>query len=202
MNLVGVGALPVAPENRPWFRAIQAKYWPSALATTPTSSSPTRFNEGATARPRFQILYLAENHLVALYEVQALLGSPLPPGLVIPNPHGAWTVLNVRVQLQTVADLTNPGNQALLGTTAQELTGDWIGYHHRGVILGSVPTPTGPAPTQQLGAALFAVPHLEGVISLSARVPTHRMLAVFPQKLGTSSFVEFSDPVLGTHRIP
>jgi hypothetical protein len=38
------------------------------------------------------------------------------------------TVLNVDVQLQAVADLTQGSQQQLLETTAQELMGDWRGY--------------------------------------------------------------------------
>jgi hypothetical protein len=201
LNLAGTLALPVSPETGTWYRAIQAKYWPTALSTLHTSSFPSRFNEGPTATPPFQIFYLAESHLIALFEVQALFGSLLPPGLVIPNPHGAWTVLNVQVQLNAVANLTILRHQATLAATAQELTGDWQGYHHRGMIAGSVPLPTAPAPTQELGAALYAVPNLEGFITISARVPTHKILVVFPQKLDPKSYLEFSDPHLGTHRI-
>jgi hypothetical protein len=42
-------------------------------------------------------------------------------------------VLNVDVQLQAVADLTQESQQQLLETTAQELTGDWRGYQQRSV---------------------------------------------------------------------
>lgn len=46
----------------------------------------SRFSPASPADPGFEILYLAENHLVAMFEAQALFGSPLTPGLVIPNP--------------------------------------------------------------------------------------------------------------------
>ncbi len=76
MNLLGCSRLLVSPETRVWYRAIQPQFWTTSLATQQTMVIPSRFNRGASARPQFQILYLAENQMVALFEVQALLGSP------------------------------------------------------------------------------------------------------------------------------
>lgn len=75
---------------------------------------------------------------------------------MIANPRRPWSVINVQVHLQDVADLTPVSQQTLLATTAQELTGDWQGYLQRNA-LTSVSEPIGAAPTQVLGAALFAV---------------------------------------------
>jgi RES domain-containing protein len=192
----GVPSLSTTGLTGTWYRAIQIKFWPTALATSHTASFPSRFNNGSTTSPTFEIMYLAENHQVALFEVQALLGSPLPPGLIVPSPHFTWVVLNVGVNLQVVVDLTKQSVQGKIPTTAQVLTGDWRGYHHRGAIHGSIPHPTAPAPTQVLGAALYGVANLEGFISLSARVPTHKILAVFPQKMlrGCSILFHHPDP--------
>lgn len=86
-----------------WFRAIQPQFWVNALATAHTQTIPTRFGGGNPARPGFEILYLAEDHLVALFEVQALLGSLYPGAAYQPNPASAWSVLNVQVRLSRVA---------------------------------------------------------------------------------------------------
>ena len=85
---------------------------------------PTRFNEGRTAWPQYEILYLAENPTVATFEVQALLGTPGSP---VPNPTtGAWVILDVSVKLQRIADLSHVSmSEVLLDTSAQELTGRW-----------------------------------------------------------------------------
>jgi hypothetical protein len=99
---------------------------------------------------------------------------------VFPHPRQAWITVNVTVQLQAVADLTAVATHSLLETSAQELTGDWLGYQQRGP-LTSVPQPVGLAPTQALGAALFAVPGLEGFRTFSARLPYHSTLIVFPE---------------------
>lgn len=160
----------------------------------------TRFNAGPNAQPPFEVLYLAEDPQVALFEVGALLGPPAQPGGVVAHPRRAWTLINVQVQLQMVADLTLVAQQQLVGTNAQELTGDWEGYHLRGPKT-SVREPVGIAPTQELGAALNQVSGLEAFRTLSARVPYSMTLVVFPQKLQAGSSVEFSHPTLGTHTL-
>ncbi len=202
MNLAGCALLATGPETGVWFRAIQPQYWATALSTAHTTRIPSRYSPATNTHAAFPILYLAENHLVALFEVGALLGSPQPAGGYVPNPRQPWTVLNVQVTLHTVADLSDPGEQHQLLTTAQELTGDWRGYGLRGAQT-PVTGPTGLAPTQLLGAALHARPGLEGFRTLSAKVTTHRNLVLFPDKLHSGSQVVFTDPATGqTSTIP
>src|SRR5215218_8526409 len=98
-------------------------------------------------------------------------------------------IMNVAVNLQRVADLTDPRSQATVQTSAQELTGDWRGYGLRGPGT-SVKGPAGIAPTQELGAALYGAP-VEGFKSLSAKLTDQMILVVFPQKLGPGSTVTF-----------
>jgi RES domain-containing protein len=196
MNLSQCAALQRGPLTGTWYRAIQPQFWTTALATHQTRLIPSRFNAGALATPQFDVLYLSENHLVALFEVQALLGSPTHPGGIIPHPLQVWTVLNVDIQLRAIADLTQESQQQLLETTAQELTGDWRGYQQRSPAT-SVSQPIGVAPTQALGSVLFAVPGLEGFRTLSAKLPYHSNLVIFPQKLEVGSQVVFADPATG-----
>lgn len=142
----------------------------------------------------FEILYLAESPLVALYEVQAMLGSPLH-GVTQPNPYLAWAVLNVDVVLYELADLTDVANQTLIETSAQELTGDWRSYAIRGRTT-TVSGPIGASPTQELGKALYNVPSekaFEGFRTLSAKVPTCMILGVFPKRLGSRSRILIRD---------
>jgi len=96
MNLWACGQLSTSPETQTWYRAIQPQFWTTALQTSQTTTFPTRFNEGANAHPQFEILYLAEDHQLALFEAQALLGSPLTPGSIVPQPRKAWVILNVQ----------------------------------------------------------------------------------------------------------
>jgi RES domain-containing protein len=190
------GGIALAPERGTWYRAIQTHFLPTALSSEHTSIVASRFSDGSPSSPRFEILYLAENHYVALLEVQALTGSPTIPGSLRSSPHSTWTTLNVNVALQHVADLTDLASQSFLDITAQELTGDWLGYLQRGPGT-TVKEPTGSAPTQELGAALFGVPKLEAFVSLSSRVPYHQTLAIFPQKLAPGSRVSWRNPLTG-----
>ena len=66
---------------------------------------------------------------------------------------------------------------------------------------GLVSEPIGLAPTQELGAALYDIPELEGFRTVSSKVPYAMNLVVFPQKLQPGSRVEFAHPTLGTHAI-
>jgi hypothetical protein len=196
MNLAGCGQLATHPENQVWYRAIQPQFWSTALATAHSSRIPSRFSPATNVNPAFPVLYLAEDHQVALFEVGALLGSALPGAVYVPNPLQAWVLLNVHVTLQSVAHLTDVAAQQQLATTAQELTGDWQGYHLRS-FQTSISQPTGQAPTQSLGAALHAVSGLDGFRAISARVPTRRVLVVFPDKLGPGAVLAFTIRRLG-----
>ncbi len=184
----------LAPESGTWYRAIQTHFLPTALSSRHTSVVSSRFSDASPSSPGFEILYLAENHYVALLEVQALMGSPTIPGRLMSSPHSTWTTLNVNVGLQHVADLTDLASQSFLQTTAQELTGDWLGYFQRGPGT-TVKGPTGSAPTQDLGSALFGVPRLEAFKSISPKAPYHQVLVIFPQKLQHRSQVSWFNPL-------
>ncbi len=188
MKLTACKRLALQPVNAIWYRAISAKHWMTALRTEQTAQIPTRFNPGNAAKIPFEILYLAENQLVAYYEVEAIFGPPDQP---VPNPHQSKMLLiDVSVRLQSVADLTDPGQEALLETSAQELTGRWDTY---------LP---GKAPTQRLGAALFATRNIEGFLAISAKMPRCKTLIVLPQKLLESSELVFRDAITRkVHRI-
>ena len=171
-----------------WYRAIAARHWKTALRTDQTAQIPGRFNPGKAATSPFEILYLAENQLVALCEVQAIFG---PPHQAIANPHESKRItVDTSVRLSSVADLTAIDQQALLETSMQELTANWDAYA------------PGEAPTQRLGSALFGTKNVEGFLANSARVPKCKTLIVFPQKLRTGSEIVFEDHITGkVHRI-
>jgi hypothetical protein len=188
MKLSACKQLPLQSVNATWYRAIATKFWKTALKTDHTAQVTTRFNPGEAAKTPFEILYLGENQSVVLYEVEALFGPPERP---IANPHQSKIMLiDVHVRLQSVADLTDPAQQTLLDVSVQELTGNWDTY------------PPGKAPTQRLGAALFATRNVEGFLAISSKMPQCRALVVFPQKLRPGSELIFVDIITGkNHRI-
>lgn len=97
------------------------------------------------------------------------------------------------VTLHNIADLTHVVQQGIIDMTIQELTGDWRGYQVRTPTSSAIQPAGVPAPTQQLGAALFSVPGLEGFLTASAKVPTRMNLVVFPSKLVSSSQIAYED---------
>lgn len=194
MRLARCRFLSRRPITGAWFRAIRPQFFQTALAYVHTATIPGRFNGGTMQRPSFPVLYLAEDQIVALFEVSALLGSPLPGQAFMANPNQPWTVVAVDVRLSRVADLTRLSQRRLIETTVQELTGDWRGYTLRNPNPLLVPPYWTTIPTQRLGAALYALKGLEAFLTYSAKVPTRRNLIVFPLKLRKGSFIRFTDP--------
>jgi hypothetical protein len=188
MKLAACRRLALRPIHAVWYRAISAEHWKSPLRTEQTLLAPTRFNPGQAAKSPFEILYLAENQLVTFLEVGALLGPPDQP---VAHPGKSKVIpIDVSVRLRSVANLTDAVQLALLETSAQELTGSWTIY------------PPGEAPTQRLGAALFATRNVEGFLATSAVIPRCKTLIVFPQKLREGSELVFEDVITGkVHRI-
>ena len=189
MRLAACERLTLQPVHARWYRAILPRHWKSALGTSHTVKTHSRFSPGVAAEVPFEILYLTDSPTVALYEVRAQFGPPERP---IVNPYQTkWSVIDVDVRLHSVADLTDLRQRKRLGISAQELTGEW-----------RVLYPRNDAPTQRLGSALFATREIEGFFAISATMPYCKNLVVFPQKLHEGSELVFSDTITGkTHRI-
>jgi hypothetical protein len=115
-----------------------------------------------------------------MFEVDALFGKPEAP---VSQSKGTWVLMSIHVVLDHVVDLTQPAQQELLGTSDQELTGRWE-------------TNTGVAPTQRLGAALFAESDIEGVIFGSSKISSRNLL-IFPDKLRPRSSLVFQNEMTG-----
>lgn len=193
-----LSGLAASPHAGIWWRAVAPAFRATVASTSYTKSARSRFSAGAG---RFQLLYLAEDPVVAQAEYGALLGKIWAPGSWMLNPARTPVLVSANVNLSKVADLTDPTVQATLHTTAQEVTGDWDGYNLRGRV-GSVATPTGDAPTQSLGEALHAT-GFDGAIAISARIPYARVLLVFPGNLeGGSNSVLFSGLGPGDAPVP
>ena len=203
MNLAACSTLPRTPENGVWYRLIEPSHMSTALSSAHTKVALSRFNAGSVLRraDRYATLYFADDPLPAHFEVGALLGDPMPGGHM-PHPRRSFVVLNVHVILREVVDLTDVATAHLpLQTNAQELTGDWRGYRSRGPYT-PLSAPTGIAPTQELGRALFRT-GVEAFRAISARVPWHKTLTVFVDNMQVGSSLSFRDPT-GTivHTIP
>jgi hypothetical protein len=184
MRLSACNRLALRPLTGHWYRALNLKHWNNRLSASHTSNTRSRFSAATPAAPLYRILYLGENHQVAIYEVGALLGDPDAP---ISNPKGSWVLMSIQVSLDNTADLSDINQQRIISTTSQELTGVWANL-------------SGAAPTQQLGAALENIPDLEGFIFPSSKAGS-RNLAIFPDKLSSRSSLTFHNELDGIHEI-
>ena len=81
--------LTLSPLTGTWYRAIRQEHWETRLSARHTTTIATRFNAGAVENPSYQVLYLAQNHQVARYEVRALMGKPEAP---IPEAPGRLSI--------------------------------------------------------------------------------------------------------------
>ena len=197
MKLAAIPKLARIQVTGTWYRALEPQFATSPLSAKHTGGVFSRFSPGKYSLVEFEILHLSETQFVCLLEVEALLGSKFTH---VPNPGRSWLLTNVQIQLQSVVDLTSYAVQRRLGTTVQELTGDWEGYRDR-ASFSSVTEPTGIAPTQKLGQAIYEVPGLEGIRYVSAKVPDQMNLVIFPAKLLKGSHLTYYDPATGkTHR--
>ncbi len=176
MKTGGCAKLSLRPRTGTWFRALSLRHWKTRLSTEHSRVSRSRFSNASAASPLYRVLYLGENHQVAIYEVGALLGDPNAP---LSSPKGSWVLMSLQVTLYHVADLCDAIQQKLISTNDQELTGLWANS-------------SGAAPTQQLGEALYAVPLLEGFVFPSSKVGS-RNLAIFPDKLDSRSSIIFQN---------
>ncbi len=179
MRLANCKKLALSPINGIWFRAILPKHLGTALQSSHSVRTMSRFSPGAATQNPYEILYLAENQVAALYEVRALLGMPTHP---VANPNRTkFAILDIQVKLRSVVDLTEPTQLKLLGISLQELTGNWDIYVN------------GDAPTQKLGEALFSTTSVEGFLTISAPASSNKNLIIFPQKLIKGSELVFVD---------
>src|SRR4051794_28287986 len=104
MKVAGCSKLSLHPLTGHWFRALNLKHWKTRLLSDHSKTSRSRFSSATSASPLYRILYLGENHQVAIFEVGALLGDPNSP---ISSPRGSWILMNLYVRIYNVTDLSD-----------------------------------------------------------------------------------------------
>ena len=161
-----------------WYRAV-----PSSHSRTPLGSSRS-ISRFCSTSSDYDAIYLAADRITALLEVQALVRSlhARLPISVIPN---AYIVFPISVGGIQVIDFGDPADRAVVGTSTQELTGDWRAYPAR-ELDGETPivrSQVFSAPTQDLGAALADAREVSGFLSPSAHNAKQSNLIVFPNKV-------------------
>jgi RES domain-containing protein len=140
---------------------------------------------GARFTPRggMAALYAAEDRETALAELDQVATIVRREAPTLARRIPPVVVLSADAHLRTVLDLTDPTVQEALGTDLAELRLPWRRAQRRGA-----------APTQQLGAAVFASGRFEAIRYPSARLEGGRCLAIFTERLVPPAFVEIYDP--------
>src|SRR5262249_3307987 len=116
MKLRACTKLLLRPVTGHWFRALNLKHWKTRLLTDHTRISPFRFSAASRHTPLYRVLSLGENHQVAIFEVQALLGDADAP---VANPKGSWALMSLNVRLHHVVDLNDAAQQRIIATDRQ-----------------------------------------------------------------------------------
>lgn len=169
----------------PWSRAIGYRH---LLGPPPGRSGPPQPLWGGAAKlagarftPQggFDSIYLANDPVTAFVEVSALI---VLPGGPVPVRSAPWVVVSVDGIMNKVLDLTHSSTLAALGTTAQEVTGNWV-------------TTRNP-PTQLLGQVAYDSRRIAGIQYASAKRPGVVNLVVFPDRItiAAGNHLEVYDP--------
>jgi RES domain-containing protein len=169
----------------PWSRAIGYRL---LLGPPPGQTGPPQPLWGGAAKIAgarftptggFDSIYVAHDPITAFIEVTALV---LLPGGPVPVRSAPWVVISVDGILNRILDLTNPATLVALGTTAQEMTGNWVILPH--------------PPTQLLGQLAYDSGRIAGIKYASAKHPGGLNLVVFPDRVAVAAgnHLEVFDP--------
>ena len=164
----------VALPRQDWYRCVPVQF---AYFPPKTSTGRTRFNPGG-----LRILYFAPNPRVARFEARALLGSYFL--MSVPNPAQPYVVVRYDINFDQQACVVDATEYELpvIGTTIQEMTGDWFTYPR------NFPRTATNAPTQELADAIHKRgDEPVGLIAPSARNPFAENLILFEDRLPANS---------------
>ncbi|MBW4619127.1 MAG: RES family NAD+ phosphorylase [Cyanosarcina radialis HA8281-LM2] len=158
------------------FRVVHIRHLNTCLSSIGSLRFGGRYNQPQA----FESLYLADNPVTALLEVEALFKASTQLQCILKPPQ---LLISIEYKSSAVLDLTELNHQQILGTNLQELTGNWRLMN----ALGRV------APTQVLGEAVYNLQNVEAMKVPSARDPNVYNLVVFPDRLAGSSFLRVYD---------
>jgi RES domain-containing protein len=169
----------------PWSRAIGYHH---LIGPPPGKSGPPQplwggaaktFGARFTPAGGFDSIYLANDPITAFIEVSALIFLPGGP---VPVRSAPWVVISVDGIVNNLLDLTDQSTLAALGTTAQEMTGNWAAIPH--------------PPTQLVGQLAYNSGRISGIKYASAKHPGGINFVIFPDLLtiAAGNHLEAHDP--------
>lgn len=174
----------------PWTRVVQLKHLtgpsPDPLYATGAAAVGARY----TPVGGMDSIYMSSDPFTALIEVQAVFLHASAGPFTIKTP--PWALFSVDGIVTEVVDLCNPSVQAALGTSSQELTGDWT-LPQADFLAGTGPLP----PTQILGQTAFDSKVIVGLSYPSAKNPGGVNVVVFKDRLvaGKPSWLRVPPPL-------
>ena len=177
--------LKLTPLTQTFFRIIHAKYASTALSAVGSYRFGGRYNPAGA----FEVLYLADNPVTALEEVEALLrtnddlkGVKGPPRIV----------LSVECVLQRVVQLNERALRDL-DLSLENVTGPWRESLRRNQT----------SVTHEIGLISFERGDVEALLVPSAKNPATSNLVVFPDRLMKGSALRvFDDSGIIDARLP
>lgn len=123
-------------------------------------------------------MYLAPDPLLARFEARDLLGHWFGDAVPGEQPRHVVVEYGIDIGAEPVIVDVRPPQLAIIETTVQEMTGDWLTY----------PWETRNAPTQNLAQAVFGrEDEPTGLIAPSARNPRQANLILFADRLPPKS---------------
>jgi RES domain-containing protein len=135
-----------------------------------------------TPRDSFETVYLAEDPTTASSEVGLILKHANSSVTIRTHP---WVLITIDGNLLSVLDLTDAKTVAALGSSHQELTGEWRYTQEQ----------SGEAPTQMLGRLCHDSERFDGIRYPSSKNVTGGVcVAVFPDRLRKPAYLEVYDP--------
>jgi RES domain-containing protein len=162
---IAIRRLVSRPFRHTFFRAMPLRHARDPLGKRRPIAAQ-RFNLAGGAR----VLYLAEDQVTCLHEIQAF-GWPPSATVIVP----------VQFDLKAVVDLRDPRVQAALHTNSRELA---LNFRS-----------SAPATTQELGEHCAASGRIDGLLFDSPAMPGKKNLAVFEASLTKlGSFLAVNDP--------
>lgn len=161
------------------YRAVQLQYLPTLTSTVGAWTAPNRF----TAPQVSHALYVAMAPDLAMLEAtrqfQRIFDTPTFP---------AYCILPADVDLRRVLDLTRDASQDTLGTSIEELSGDWRASHAR-----QLQHPERRVVTHELGQAVKEA-GFEGLKYYSAYDASRWNIVIFTENLTEEKQVIFDLP--------
>jgi RES domain-containing protein len=165
------------------YRFIEHRHIETALSAVGSLRRGGRYNVAGA----FEALYLSDNPVTALHEIQAVVHTD---GRLTGVQGSPRLLLSIECKLDHVLDLAVETFYVKLGTTFQELMSPWLPF------VGLTPA----APTQELGLAAYAAGRISALRAPSVRVPGATNLIIFPDRLRASeSLAVFDDTGLRAH---